>query len=632
MAGPNASAGLMGRVVGVINHVRAIGGKQWGDVVVTGLVAVLATIAALSLNAPIRLTTPIRFVENLTYDLRLSIGAPKPQKDFVVVKIDDAATTAMAEVSDCHCLAPINKAWLGDMIAALDAKGAKAIAVDYLLDTWSSPEEFADFESRIANVKAPIIVVADPGRKAGVDFPISKKLHYSDARALMHVDYDDVIRRYDPRPSQYWALATEVGIQALGLKPMTEPFDIRYRKPMDAELDSARENAGAISPSYSGAFVTFLPPAFFEGKIVFIGSNVRSATADSDSPKEDMHSTPLRFREGHVQGTPGVEVHVHALSQMMAGDRVLRPGLFWDAVIVLSAALCGSLLGRSTQRWWVSIGIVLIGLGVFAFSALQIYSTWALMIPMTSPSISFAFGFFVLSRLAAAELQNQRAFYSSTLERYLAPQVIDRMVDGREEVKIGAEEREITVMITDLENFSNLVASLDLETFEGVINEYFDGIIDLLWKHEAMIDKMTGDGIIAIFGAPVPSEDHADRAIACAREIDTYALAIREKMIARGISFGHTRMGLSSGIGLVGNFGGERRFNYTAYGEVVVIAARLEAANKTFSTRILFSGDTLRLAKREVPIRPVGEIDLKGVPLPIPAYTTLNDNEAAAQG
>jgi adenylate cyclase len=162
-----------------------------------------------------------------------------------------------------------------------------------------------------------------------------------------------------------------------------------------------------------------------------------------------------------------------------------------------------------------------------------------------------------------------------------------------------------------------------------VINEYFDGIIDLLWKHEAMIDKMTGDGIIAIFGAPVPSEDHADRAIACAREIDTYALAIRQKMIARGINFGYTRMGLSSGIGLVGNFGGERRFNYTAYGEVVVIAARLEAANKTFSTRILFSGDTLRLAKREVPIIPVGEIDLKGVPMPIPAYTTPTDDQAA---
>ena len=621
MATAAAPKGIMGRLLGVLVRLRAAGGKGWADIIVTVVVAILATTAALFLNT----TTPIRFVENLTYDLRLSGGAPAAQNQFVIIKIDGEATKAMAEVSACHCLAPIDKAWLGDLIAALDAKGVKAITVDYLLDTWSSPEEFADFERRVANVKAPIIVAADPGMKAGVDFPVSPKLHYADARALMHVDYDDVIRRYDPNPSQYRALATEVGVIVSGLKPPTTPFDIRYRHP---DPSVSAENAGSIAPAYSAAYVAFLPPALLKDKIVFIGSVTRSATADSDTPKEDMHSTPLRFLQGHQQGTPGVEVHVHALSQMLAGDEVRRPGGLLTALHVFLAALGGSMLGRSTQRWWVSLGIVVLAIASLGVGSFLIYRYMAGMAPMVAPSMSFAFGFFILSRLAAADLQNQRAFYSSTLERYLAPQVIDRMVDGREEVKIGAEEREITVLITDLENFSSLVASLDLETFEGVINEYFDGIIDLLWKHEAMIDKMTGDGIIAIFGAPVPSEDHADRAIACAREIDTYALAIRQKMIARSISFGYTRMGLSSGIGLVGNFGGERRFNYTAYGEVVVIAARLEAANKTFSTRILFSGDTLRLAKREIPIIPVGEIDLKGVPHPIPAYTITTDDTA----
>ncbi len=622
MAASGTPKGTSGGLLGVIARLRAAGGQMWGDIVVTAVVAAAAAAAAIALNE----TTPIRFVENLTRDLRIADGAPAAQPSFVIVKIDDAATKDMSEKSPCKCLAPIHKAWLGDLIAGLDAKGVKAIGVDYLLDTWSSPEEFADFEARIANVKAPIIAVVDPGRKAGVDFPVSKKVIYSDARALMHIDYDDVIRLYDPTPSRYPALSTAIGIAAAGMKPPTAPFAIRYRR---ADPNVTAENAGAISPSYSAAFVPFLPEPLLKDKIAFIGSVTRSANADSDSPKEDMHATPLRFRDGHAQGTPGVEVHVHALSQMMAGDRVLEPGRLWTATIVLAAALGGSLLGRSTQRWWISVAIVLAAVAVSSVGAFMIYAYTALMMPMTAPAIGFAFGFFVLSRLAAAELQNQRAFYSSTLERYLAPQVIDRMVDGREEVKIGAEEREITVMISDLENFSNLVASLPLETFEGVINEYFDGIIDLLWKHEAMIDKMTGDGIIAIFGAPVASDDHADRAIACCREIDTYAQDIRERMIARGINFGHTRMGLSSGIGLVGNFGGERRFNYTAYGEVVVIAARLEAANKTFGTRILFSGDTLRLAKRDVPIRAVGEIDLKGVPVPIPAYTTTTDEAAA---
>lgn len=608
----------MGAVLALLGRLRAAGGKKWADALVTAAVAAVAAFTALALST----TTPLRFVENLTYDLRLAMGAPAAQSQFVVIKIDDEALNAMREASPCHCLSPIDKVWLGELLATLDSKGIKAVAVDYLLDTWDSPEEFAEFQKRIAGTKAPIVAAVDPQLKPGIDFPVAPKLYYADARALVRVDYDDVVRRYDPKPGHNWALATRVGMVGAGLKPPTKAFAIRYRRP-DPSVKA--ENTGAIAPSYSAAFVAFLPEAFFKDKIAFIGRVTRSATADSDTLKEDMHTTPLRFLKGHYDGTPGVEVHVHALSQMLAGDKVRTPGWFVDALIVLASALGGALLGRSTQRWWVSVGLVVLGLAAVSVLTFALYRYAAVMAPMTSPAMSFAFGFFILSRVAAAELQSQRAFYSSTLERYLAPQVIDRMVGGQEEVKIGAEEREITVMISDLENFSNLVASLDLETFEGVINEYFDGVIDILWKHEAMIDKMTGDGIIAIFGAPVATTDHADRAIACAREIDVYALDIREKMIARGIKFGYTRMGLSSGIGLVGNFGGERRFNYTAYGEVVVIAARLEAANKTFGTRILFSGDTLKLAKQSVPIEAVGEIDLKGVPVPIPAYTTPTD-------
>ena len=141
----------------------------------------------------------------------------------MIIKIDDAATTDMANASPCHCLAPINKAWLGDLITKLDARGVKAIAVDYLLDTWEpgpsggpldSPE-FADFERRIDNVKAPIIVAVDPNRQAGVDYPVSKKLRYSDAKALTHSDYEDVITKYDPKPGNLYSLAAETGIAAV---------------------------------------------------------------------------------------------------------------------------------------------------------------------------------------------------------------------------------------------------------------------------------------------------------------------------------------------------------------------------------------------------------------------------------
>ncbi len=582
-----------------------------------GAVLVVISLAVAVVSLGLGLTTPVRFVENLTYDLRMSLGAPPNTTPMVIIKLDDAAINAMRAQSACGCLAPIDKVWLADVISQLSSKGVKAIGIDVLLDTWKDDTEFKEFEQHTKTVTAPVIAVVDPDLKAGVDFPVDPKLHYADARALVSNDYDDIIRRYDPAPSRLPALSAAVA-QAVGVKPPDKPFQIRFRKP-DPALTA--ENLGAIAPSYSAAFVPLLPAELLKGRIALIGAVTRSAHADSDSIKEDMHTTPLRFLPGHYGGTPGVEVHANALSQMLAGDHVIRPGWVGAGLAAFLTALAGGAIGRATLSWWLSTGIMVVGIVAYLLLSFGLYAGLALMIPVATPAIAFALAFFVLSRLAAAKLAGERAFYSSTLERYLSPQVIDRIVDGSEPLKIGADEREITVLVSDLESFSTLVADTEIGRFSVVINDYFDGLIDILWKHEALVDKMTGDGVIALFGAPVLQPDHADRALACARDIAAYSKAYSAKMAAEGVKFGRTRVGLNSGIGLVGNFGGEKRFNYTAYGQVVVIAARLEAANKEFDTTTLFSQDTFERAKVVDDVRPVGETRLKGVAQAIPAYT-----------
>jgi CHASE2 domain-containing sensor protein len=166
-----AQRGIIGLLNGLIARLRATGGKTWADIITVFVVAALATAAALALNR----TTPVRFIENLTYDLRQAIGAPAAKPQFVIVKIDDDALNAMREASACHCLSPIDKIWLADLLAALDAKGVKATAVDYLLDTWDSPEEFAEFQRRIANTKAPIIAAAQSATSAGLSISTAPK-------------------------------------------------------------------------------------------------------------------------------------------------------------------------------------------------------------------------------------------------------------------------------------------------------------------------------------------------------------------------------------------------------------------------------------------------------------------------
>ncbi|HEX2818024.1 MAG TPA: CHASE2 domain-containing protein, partial [Phenylobacterium sp.] len=250
---PGRPSGVFTRLLARLAAMRKARGA-WAEGAVLAGVALAAAVVSLALSA----TTPFRFVENLTYDERIAMMAPPAQDEFVIIKMDDAAYHAMSEASPCHCISPINKAWLGDLIATLDAKGVKAVGVDYLLDTWDSPQEFQEFSKRIAGVKAPIVAVVDPAYRPGVDFPVSPKLRYADARALVRVDYDDVIRRYDPLPGTTRALSAEVAA-AVGVTPPTKSFAIRYRA---AYPGASAENAGAIAPSYSAAFAPVLPEQF----------------------------------------------------------------------------------------------------------------------------------------------------------------------------------------------------------------------------------------------------------------------------------------------------------------------------------------------------------------------------------
>jgi class 3 adenylate cyclase/CHASE2 domain-containing sensor protein len=609
------SAGLWARLAAALEPAQSATGPRaaMARSLVTAGVALVVTLIALAAAT----TTPVRFAEHFAGDLRIALTAPPNREPLVIVKMDGPAYEAMQAASPCHCTAPVDKAWLADLIAGLSAKGARAIVVDYLLDTWRSDQEYRGFVAKVSHLPTPVIVGVDADRRPGVDYPIVPGVRYSDPRTLISREYDTVVREYNPKPSQFRAMAAEAAA-ALGARPPTQPFLLRYRKP-DPTLTA--ENTGAIAPSFSAAFAAALPPDLIKGKVAFIGVVDRSEAAASTTLGEDMHLTPLRFLTGNEAGTPGVELHAHALSQMLAGDRVRPLGLPATILIVFLAALGGAALGGTTQKWWISAlvlaAFVMAG-GAAAFAALPLFGVLA---PISSPVIAFALAFFVTSRLAAVRLASERTFYSSTLERYLSPSVIDRIVDGSEPLRIGADEREISVLVSDLENFSGLVANTSLEEFSRIINAYFDGLIEILWKYEALIDKMTGDGVIAIFGAPVAQPDHADRALACIRELCDYGEKFRQETRIDGFTIGRTRVGLSSGIGLVGNFGGERRFNYTCYGEVIVVAARLEAANKEFDTTLLFSGATLERAHNAGAVRSVGEIRLKGVPEPVAAYT-----------
>jgi class 3 adenylate cyclase len=168
-----------------------------------------------------------------------------------------------------------------------------------------------------------------------------------------------------------------------------------------------------------------------------------------------------------------------------------------------------------------------------------------------------------------------------------------------------------------------LVETAVPEVLGALLNEYVGGMTDIVFAHEGTVAKIIGDAIQILFNAPGDQPDYATRAIACAHDLDAWAQAFRERWKSRDVNFGATRIGVHCGPALVGNFGGSRFFDYTAYGDTINTAARLEAANKFLGTRICVSA-TVAEGADKFQGRPVGDLMLRGRSEPLRAYEPLS--------
>jgi adenylate cyclase len=233
----------------------------------------------------------------------------------------------------------------------------------------------------------------------------------------------------------------------------------------------------------------------------------------------------------------------------------------------------------------------------------------------------------VLRDLQDRMTEAQRA--RATMSRYFSPGIVEAMARNPDCLAAGGERRVATFLFTDLADFTPLVESADPTQVVDLLNEYLDGVTGIVFDHGGTVMKIIGDAIHAMFGAPVEQSEHATRAVACALAVDDFAVAFQGRQKSKGVPLGVTRIGLHSGQAIIGNFGGEHFFEYTAYGDAVNIAARLEAANKRLGTRLCASQDVVdQIADFEG--RPVGTLLLKGKSQALRAYEPLSSHRYAS--
>ena len=207
------------------------------------------------------------------------------------------------------------------------------------------------------------------------------------------------------------------------------------------------------------------------------------------------------------------------------------------------------------------------------------------------------------------QAEAERAYTS--LSRYFSPNLAQRLAKDADAVDLGGQRRQIATLFTDIAGFTALVETLEPSVLGPLLNEYLSGMTDIVFAHDGTVAKIVGDALHVLFGAPGEQPDHADRAIACALALDDWAQSFRERCHKKGIAFGITRIGAHAGPAFVGNFGGTRFFDYTAYGDTINVAARLETANKQLGTRICVSA-TLAEAVKDFHGRPIGDLLLRG--------------------
>jgi adenylate cyclase len=224
-------------------------------------------------------------------------------------------------------------------------------------------------------------------------------------------------------------------------------------------------------------------------------------------------------------------------------------------------------------------------------------------------------------RQAAAERAH------ALLSRYFSPNLAQQLASDTAALDLKSQRREIATLFTDITSFTALVETLEPEVLGPLLNEYLTGMTDIVFAHDGTVAKIVGDALHVLFGAPGEQPDHAARGIACALALDQHAEAFRERCRKKGLALGATRIGVHAGPAIVGNFGGGRFFDYTAYGDTINVAARLEAANKRLGTRICVSASLAEKVPNFVG-RPVGDLVLRGKSEALSAFEPLRADAA----
>jgi adenylate cyclase len=359
-------------------------------------------------------------------------------------------------------------------------------------------------------------------------------------------------------------------------------------------INYAKQTYNFTRVSFSDVYNGNFDSGTFENKIVLIGPYAASL--------QDRFYTPIDQKKP----MPGIEIQANIIQTVLdeaylAHQSTMGFALFTGLITFASVAAFLFL-----PILWGSAVLVIEMIG-FPFIA-QIAFNMGIILDLIWPVFAIFTAYLaVLAYRNFTEFREKRKLRSA-FAHYVSKDLIENVISNPDALKLGGERRNISVLFLDIENFTTLSEKLEATQVVEVINNYFDALSNLIMDLQGTVDKFEGDAIMALFGAPIPSEDHAEKACHA-------ALKIREKMAELNKISGfnlNVRVGVATGEAVVGNMGSKERFDYTAMGDTVNTASRLEGINKFYSTRILVTEGSYNSVKDKFSFREIDTICPKG--------------------
>jgi len=551
--------------------------------------------------------------ERALYDARAHYAAlrnPVEQDRRVVMVVYTQETLAATAKRS-----PLDRNILAKALTNIDKLGAKSIGIDILVDQ-PQPEDPA-LLSAMKAMKTPVwLAYASNATNAGDVETWQQEFmddwHRQLAGSNIHktsirgeADKDNVMRQWPPFIA---GLPPFMPIAMTGLKqferyqgsvlfhqPKNPERPVFSKLPIDLFADpvSAELMAGEV-----------------KGRYVLIGG---------DLPDQDQFETPATQLSGET--IPGLEVHATLIAQMLDGRMPGRVGggMLWVLAILVVAA--GMFTAMLEVRPWVAtvavIGqLIFFGATPFMFESIGM-DTYGL--PAFGWLAGWLLAFAATGSAAKAVGSDQRRYAQSALGKYLPRDIAAQILRDPSKLSLTGEKRLIFTLFTDIEGFTSLSHVLPPERVANLLNAYLDGMSNIVLDHGGTIDKFVGDAVVAFWGAPIARPDDGDRAVAALVAMTDFTKNFTLEGSDDGAMLGRTRVGLHYGEAVVGNFGGEGRLSYTALGDAMNCAARLEGANKYLKTVALVSEDALDQTTSDL-FRPMGRIAVSGRSTPLAVW------------